>query len=769
MRSIVEQWGVKPQDAVVWGAMTLATFQTIGEALQVKLPDNVHLRKAMDLFTERLFLISRKNAFQDTLSPPGSNTLEFQGESVSPILPIRDVLLNYLDVNDLNQRISLEENDTGIVVTLRLTLTGINEQPRPFEISKEFTIQDGGVVLIDFAPILEIWPNFNRSHWNAYYTYFTNYEQNTFYAKPWVTGDEIPNSRSHRNRNNSIETEITKTSRLPEAIRTEYEGVEAGLLLISVPEVQPSGDSTWTVGVDFGTTNTTVYWTDQPYNAKPMEFVARLIQVTDPGTARESLYDGFLPTRATDTPFLSFFEKSEFEAENSKEPFLDGHIYFLNDYKEYAKKGHIVDNLKWSPDQKDLKHLEAFLKQLCLQCAAEAVAHRVKQIDWRYSFPTAFSQSDTEQFKIIWDRVIDACMRETGVGKGNVRAEPESVVTAKFFASTQQNPISAGAFSTGAVCIDVGGETSDISVWQDNKLYWQSSIRFAGRHIFLDLLKENPEFLGLFDVDSEDIKLLKNVPKDSQFYAQADALIGDRGQKLLEELAYKAQLPQVIPFVQLIAVGVAGLLYYVGLVLKSLVLEKEFEPRMPSVYIGGNGSRILHWLAKGQFKPDSGSRKFLKQIVLEASGFSRDDPFDLEISKSPKHEAAFGLVDARTRLDLSETAFDQVLSGEGFIENGKEFQWNELLTPQTFVMGLKTKRKLEQIERFVESFNRQAGRGKAIEVPIELQSKDSDFLFEQLQIKLQNMKGVKAEELHIEPLFILALKLLLKRKSEQQM
>ena len=213
--------------------------------------------------------------------------------------------------------------------------------------------------------------------------------------------------------------------------------------------------------------------------------------------------------------------------------------------------------------------------------------------------------------------------------------------------------------------------------------------------------------------------------------------------------------------------GIAGLLYYVGLVLQYLSENTSFEPKMPSVYIGGNGSRILHWLANGEFNPDSASTELLKQILRNASGLNYDDSFDLVISKHPKEEAAFGLVDEETILESNEVQLDEILAGETFIEDGIDRKWAEILTAKRLVRGLSTHSSLEQIGNFVESFNTNAGRGEAIEMPIELDAVDKNSVFERLQNQLLNLKGTDPQNLHIEPLFILALKLLLQRKTEQ--
>ena len=322
----------------------------------------------------------------------------------------------------------------------------------------------------------------------------------------------------------------------------EYQDNKAGLLLIAIPEALPDGEKTWTVGVDFGTTSTTVYRNDQQGDPQRVAFASRLLQITESGSGRNQLYDDFLPTDPESTPFLSLFQEFGPPQGQELKALLDGHIYFLDDYRAFRSAGNIVTNLKWSAEPRDRIRTRVFLEQLCLQCAAEAVAEGAREINWRFSFPIAFSQADTEQFRNIWNRVINTCMTTTGLHRGSVKDEPESIVSAKFFAST-------GPFATGAVCIDIGGETSDISIWQQNKLYCQTSLRFAGRHIFLDRLKQNPGFLENFDVASEDIQLLEST---SDFYAQADALIKvhEQGQRWLDQLSLTAGRSQVKKFVQ---------------------------------------------------------------------------------------------------------------------------------------------------------------------------------------------------------------------------
>ena len=55
------------------------------------------------------------------------------------------------------------------------------EGVEPFSQSRE-------IVEIDNVPVLEIWPNFKKSDWQVYYTYFTEcLIKDTFYAFPYGT------------------------------------------------------------------------------------------------------------------------------------------------------------------------------------------------------------------------------------------------------------------------------------------------------------------------------------------------------------------------------------------------------------------------------------------------------------------------------------------------------------------------------------------------------------------------------------------------------
>ena len=787
--TIPEDWEVEPQNVFVWKGETLATTQSFSGTSKLVLPKHIHLRSQQDFFTDQLFVINQEKAFQEhsTLVSKGSEDLNFNGISVTPILPITEELLTYLDVRDLNDRITFDQQNSSIVVSLRLTLSGINGKNRDFVISKEYDATN--VSPIGVGPVLAIWPNFKTPDWKAYYTYLTTAAQTTFYAKPFLAAGEKSDPQTFSDNRGNVEKEITKTEHFPEAMLCEYNGIQAGVLLISVPEEKLSVDGTdWTVGVDFGTSSTTVYNRKGDANPHPVVFNDHLLRITDPPYLQPSMfYNDFLSPKREQTPFFSLFQK--LGDREPDEPLLDGHIYFLDDYKELPSAENIVSDLKWSTNAIDREHIKVFLKQLCLQVAAEAIDNGAKEIHWSFSHPLAFTERDRGLFERIWKEVGSACERATGLSQQVVTpAQSESVVTAKFFASGPQNEYATGGFASGAVCIDIGGETSDISIWQNNELYWQTSLRFAGRHIFLNLFRDNPEFLKNLRVDDEDIKLLKEASPGANdkishnFYAQADALIQHKGQEWLGKLATVSDESAIQPFLQLISLGVAGLLYYVGLLLNYLSQsEADFKSEIPSIYIGGNGSKILHWMAEGSFNNDTIAlrcRKHLKHVIREASRFDNDNNRGIEISRSPKEEAAYGLVTEGTILDESKKTQLNILAGETFTENGVEvdYGWTEILTAERLKKRLSVpKNKLEQIENFIKNFN--AGLGAEIKMPVALNETLSgethgsatvrDLIFEELEKVFQDFSDAAPEDISVEPLFILALKALLEAKTRR--
>ena len=145
----------------------------------------------------------------------------------------------------------------------------------------------------------------------------------------------------------------------------------------------------------------------------------------------------------------------------------------------------------------------------------------------------------------------------------------ESLAIAQYFADFEKKHL---VYST---CIDMGGGTSDISIWEDNNLVHQCSVQLAGRDIFSQFVKLNTKFAKQkFGFASNDWKGLE----DGAFNAKLDVWLRFNSEDWLAN--HRSKLQQDEDFqglVQLIAIGFAGLYYYVGILLK--VLGKQWAEK----------------------------------------------------------------------------------------------------------------------------------------------------------------------------------------------
>ena len=329
-----------------------------------------------EYFTEKLFVIPRSDAFlkQNVLLPTGSDTLkDVDGDSVTPILPIAKELLNDFSIDELSKRITFKTTPVGIDVDLKLPAPGGGPD---FAISRVYVNQKDGdapifdkhkIVEIPNLPVLEIWPNFRTPGWKVYYTYFNKAQQDTFYVEPFPTEGSPEDMK------------ITKTSAFPEAMICKYKSEDAGFLFIEAPtQTVLDAAKTWNVGIDFGTSSTTVYKTELPDGAGPESVTlrGRLLQITDSQALRTAVQNDFLSDRDEETPLFSLFQENSIgiPPDDRIKPLLDGRIYFVDDPK---LPENVISNLKWSPEPIDRKRTQAYLEQICLQCAAEAAANTI--------------------------------------------------------------------------------------------------------------------------------------------------------------------------------------------------------------------------------------------------------------------------------------------------------------------------------------------------------------------------------------------------------
>jgi hypothetical protein len=780
-KEIAKQWKTPEKDIFVYRSIPLDRISTgtlVGDnhtLLDTPLGD-ARWCKPAEFFTEKLILIKQKNAFPGTIQVEGSEELFFQEVPVTPIIPLTNLILTYLNTDDIANRLRLEQLEDEIKVSLSLPLTGQDGRGKDFVISKTYRAKEEEIETLMGVPILEIWPNFISSHWDTYYTYFSTTGEKTFYAAPLNSSE---NKRSFPPEKVQVEREINRLNNFPETFECKTYRIdptnkkpvplETGILLIQKPESQQFLEQQYKVGVDFGTSSTNVYTQHGDVNPERMVFNERFFKVTDSPTMRRTeLNEYFLPGLKRNTPFLSIFHDFMLRQKDLR-PLLDGHIYFFLSHKDFNAAGDDMrTDLKWG-DKVERTRAKTFLEQLCLQCGAEAAAKGASEISWRFSYPTAFSSEDEETFISMWDLIVKGNQKQTGIKPAEEKPvyKSESIASASYFAN---DPSTKAPITEGVVFIDIGGKTSDISIWQGpNKLLAQTSLRFAGRDIFSYPLSKKTNFLKDF-CDEDEMKTLTNKKvqnSKSAFYAQLDAVVNAQGENMLKRLPNLGDETDVKEFKQLIAIGISGLLYYIGLLIRNLTDTKIYKKKMPNIYIGGNGSRLLHWLAAGNFDASSAVNKLFRAVFRKAYGIPGKSDLNIRISPDPKAEVAYGLVKDDTPLeyDREKVREGYFLAGEAYKLKGKKVQWNTLISPPELKSGITIPSKLEQLETFMDTFNENAKAGGLL--PPGTNSHLLEETREQVNQTLSNLAGTDENEIRVEPLFMIALNELLKVKVDK--
>lgn len=790
-------WGKEDSEIVVYGSANLSSvksFSGIGSSKNfignLSLPTDVKIWKRTDFFTKKLYVIDQPEALPGILKINKGQPITYNQQQVVPIIPINEKLLEYLRVQDINDKIRFISDKSGITVSITIPLSGISKSVENYEIKHTYLINNengaSDIIILNNAPLLTVWPNLikqeNKNPWKNYYTYCRRTGTSSFYCKPAKSVVKTRENTVSEN-GSEIQYELFRTDTFPEAMTCFTQSWEdevpeyTGIIFIKKPNPTLSRDSEWIVGVDFGTAGTTVYYREDDGESKNIKFREdRMLKVTNVGVQTNFLFDEFLPPKDMDTPFLSIFHHLNTSKLDNLSPMMDGHIYFLKDFNTFkANNPGIQTNLKWGGTKQRI-FTEAFLKQLCLQCAVEAVSAGAERIQWRYSYPTAFTRIETDEYVSQWDALADFCNEISGLKEIEsdkiTLSMSESLAAARYFYDKN-----AATLSKGYVCIDIGGGTTDISIWRsrDNKSSHrlQTSIKFAGRDIILSLIKKKPRFLKIFGIDEKFINKLKELKgNESAFYSQAEALITNKWDDILKMLPKKSAEQELKDFLNIVAFAMGGLIYYVATLIKYLIIQdKDFINRgIPNIYIGGNGSKILHWLSKRPFDKKTPINELFKNIVMDVCE-CRDTNFEINASEEPKSEAAKGLICSDRFKDGKKDGDSDipsvVISGENFVNktSGIEKRCFEIIEESDIKDGIYISRELPQIKNFISIFNRYAHDSGLVEIGFE----EGNFMdvTNEIDDQLDSINGNNLKDVHVYPLFIMEIKKVLEMKSNE--
>ncbi|MCY7334933.1 MAG: hypothetical protein LH613_01760 [Chamaesiphon sp.] len=773
---LAEHWGVPKQNICIYADKTLESLN-IDDLRSGRMTDwdnNINWIEPSQLLLPDLHFMDVENALPGAFSPTTSQPLLFNKQRITPLLPIDRILLEYFTPEDLMRRLRFEPGDSSntVRVKLNLPLVGMNPtSPRPceYQISKEYILDER--YLITEIPVLEIYPHFKIAGggWHEYYAFYHDPSRDNSAFQ--VAFDDARDPHIFEDGGKYLTTRLAE---FPTHINCSYQGQNIGAIVLPTPpEITLS--ETWKVGVDFGTSFTNIYVSHHGKN-EPLKLESLHLKVTDADeeTRSPALFEYFIPENfiPKDKPLpLSTILTQRGQTRNQKQrPIYDGRIYMPDTSSGFRPDSRwMKTDIKWK--DKDLSQL--FLQHLALIISALAAKDGAKKIEWSISYPSAFSKNETRKYVKTWEDLIVELQKQMSIEhippqQGEMSFRTESLAIAQYFADKEDRNL------IGSACIDLGGGTSDISIWQDNRLIHQCSIQLAGRHLLSQFLELRPELISKwFGQESAGWKDLS----DDQFKAKIDVLLRHNSEVWLRERRHTLEDDKDFQgLLRLMTVGIAGIYYYIGTILHTLQREEKYtESEIPAIYIGGNGSRLLHWIATGgEFNRHTDLNELFNRMLAAPSGLE-EVANSTQLSQRPKDEVVCGLVTDRTNLTgLNRTDKDPSIAGESCQINSREIAWtsrleldndeniSEFSIPQ-----------LDRLKQFVEDFNRglkdleieeikpfntyQRKTGLDPQYSVKLWSETH----KEMRKMLLDIKG-KSGDIRIEPPFIIGLKALLR-------
>jgi hypothetical protein len=732
------------------------------------LPGDAEWLDPKTLFLDRLFFLKGSQQRAGLLHARGQRDVA-DHFSEYPALPFSARLIDLLTPADIvpNVRFSIEEQPTGNVVVVKLRLPLKNG--RAVEITRAYGSDQQ--TSIQQMPVLEVWPPFRRAGWKHYNTFWWSNSDMTFTADPFpgapvaVETESLPGAQQIR---------VTQLNQAPDGFLLQYpQGPagratmqNAGFILLKFAEITtpPTGD--WVAGVDFGTSSTNVILRGERDKERPLSLAQsgplRVVVGRDADRA-EALYKYFLPFTPENTelaetsPFLSFLrmrhpEKNEFREISSAHVFF----YSRSHNVQELSSGRLATNLKWEGQSK--VRSEPYLRQVCIQSAAEAALAGAEGLNWFYSLPTAFTPYMRSEYRKVWKLISRFIAESTGLASTqDPQQMTESFANARYFTHREEAPP-----VVGAVFMDIGGGTTDISIWQDNSERCGLSIRFAGRDIFLAplfhlrgrLIKDFTTAMPGLVPSATEARLLADQAEDD-FFAHAEAMLRDAGTALPQQLHRQDKLEAAaLP----VRIGLAGLFYYLGIVLRHLEQKGLYKRNLGGIFVGGNGSQLLHWADGGEYDPGGAFAKVLIDSLFAGTRWADSAPKNVQIKLSgrPKQEVAVGLVVQSTLVDVEEH-WDDVIAGEPFAVDGVSKTDTDLISREDLLKAEVSE--LPELHTFFANYTRAA---ESIGYPRLNLTTDPLFTraLERVRQAMANQRTQSSEEIDLVPPFITGLQAL---------
>jgi hypothetical protein len=570
-------------------------------------------------------------------------------DDLSILLPLNPILKEYFTSEDLEKSIQLASCNTptgeGIRVTLSLRLSGFDRQFINYSVYKDFPLKAINEITQSF-PILALWPNVPPDKWREYFVFVELTE--AFGGVAFSI--EPPTERVTQEISQSGQEKYLywKYDRHPEMLSAiDQDNKFLGLLPLNIPKFQANSASTWTVGVEIETSFTNVHIRKGDSPLTRFNLQSNLLRITkqleeiESVVYREFFIPEFFLPEGNNLPLPTMLTTRGWKETFGQIPDVisQARIYQPSLEPNYSNEDYIKTNIKLQ----QVEYLRPFLSQLLRLIAAQATLESIDSIRWIFSYPLNLSRAELARYTATWEVLLEELRKISGQSHelDDQAACPNNIAMAKFFADILNYNL------VNTTCIDFSTDTSEVSIWQENCLVYQSSIPYGVRNFFHRILKPNLAFIGdIFCLPFQDRKSLhRKFAKAENVDSALDHYLRINEKEILLNNyitgSYNSRNQQ---FRTLFAFSLGGFYHYLGLVQKYLNQENLMESEyLTAILIGGSGSRFLNWLSpSGCYTSDSEINILLQGILTQASRLMGNYS-NITFSDSPGDEVSCGL------------------------------------------------------------------------------------------------------------------------------
>jgi len=738
-----------------------------GAEIRVLTPDQI--------FLDELYLLPGEQVLVNSWLPSRMEGVpKVNGEIVTPLLPLRPEVRQLFSSRELQDRCEMRvvQSSIGVEVEVRLTLP-IQGQRNGYVLSRTYSLKEENLVADD-VPVITLWPYVSDTNWKLFYLFCED-------SATGLTVDGFSDYDRKIGRDGDQAVKYFTTPHFPDLVRLSERGQDRGLLPVTPPPAKSNNSELWQVGIDFGTSFSNFY-IDAGDGPRRYHLDTRVLSLTlSQKESRQMLLSQYfipeemLPNAESggNPPTATAISLRGWQEVLGKVPELFHEARLRVPNPGEFGGAELRTGFKWE----QMQYQKPFLKELALLISANAAANGAREIHWSVSYPSAFSTNEIARYRRVWTELYEDLNRLTGIrhqlnkkgGEGGLQTE--AVAFASYFGNFQNRQM------VHTSCLDIGGGTTDISVWQENRLIHQVSVPYAGRDISSQLLRRKPSFVkSLFppSLTSEIHDDEARARQDRNFTSRLDNIMRYGSDELLSgrlDMLVNQSSSLQVPlqhFLSLLSVSYGGLYYYLGKVLKTLRIEGKLTRKTPTpVYVGGNGGRLLNWIdASSSFQKGGDIDRLLESLQLKASG-CQEGRAATTLSEAYKDETACGLISEGVNLSGDFDPRDDVMvSGSNLRINSLEFgECDRVQIPHSVVQIERYELSdLCALKQFVLDYDATLAELRISNLLSVVQLCQLDSLWDQVETEVRSLclarVGLDVSDLEPEPGFILGLRAL---------